>query len=237
MQKSGSGWFFNLTNDLLVATGNQDVRQIRERYHLHPFMKYYNCNIGRPILPKVAILTVIHYLGNTFVVKTHSFPSPSLRYQISRKIVKATYIYRDPRDAVVSAYEHGKRLRSQGQIHSFATLKTLEEAILRARNWLKIWEAWNSQPNTLLVRYEDLLSQPENELRRLANFLNLTLAEDKRIKIISAYQPESNEDLAGKGLHFNKGVIGRYRSVMTSHELKLCTEQFGDYLNLMGYET
>ncbi len=44
--KSGSGWYFNLKNDLLIAAGHQDVRDIRKKFNLESCMKYYNCNMS-----------------------------------------------------------------------------------------------------------------------------------------------------------------------------------------------
>ena len=34
MPRAGSGWYYNLTNDLIIAAGYQDGHKIRQRYHL-----------------------------------------------------------------------------------------------------------------------------------------------------------------------------------------------------------
>jgi len=34
MPRAGSGWYYNLTHDLVTATGGEDARLIRRRYHL-----------------------------------------------------------------------------------------------------------------------------------------------------------------------------------------------------------
>ena len=46
MPRAGSGWYYNLTNDLILATGGQDARQIRKKYHLGRILTEVNCNIG-----------------------------------------------------------------------------------------------------------------------------------------------------------------------------------------------
>ena len=46
MPRAGSGWYYNLTHDLVTATGGQDARQIRQRYHLESILTEVNCNIG-----------------------------------------------------------------------------------------------------------------------------------------------------------------------------------------------
>jgi hypothetical protein len=238
MQKAGSGWYFNMINDLLVAGGQQDVRAIREKYHLHPILKYHNCLLSRPVWPKLILLLVPHLFGNTFVVKTHNRPTESLRWLMSRDVVRATYIYRDPRDVVVSAYRHGRKLRKQGQTHSFAKLETLEEAILATQEWLDVWDTWITTDGVLHTRYEDLLADPVVEMLRVADFLSLGVAAREVAKIVASYEPEGKaapEALEQAGLHFDKGMVGRFRTVMEAEEQALCREYYGDHLERMGY--
>jgi hypothetical protein len=240
MQKSGSGWYFNLTNDLLVAAGHQDVRVLRGRFRLQRLMKHHNCNIGRPILPRLAVLTSLHLMGNTYVVKTHSRPTPSLQALISLGVARVAYIYRDPRDAAISAYDHGCRLRQEGETQTFARLKTMESAILNARNWVETWEQWMACRGILTTRYEDLLTDPAGELQRLAHYLSIELSTEELQPIIARYQmnksSESQDSNVRRSLHFHKGVVGRFRDVLSADEIALCQEVFGDYLEKMGYQ-
>lgn len=237
MQKSGSGWYFNLTNDLLVAAGYQDVRITRQRFHLQSILKHHNCNIGQLTPLKLACVAVPHFYGNTFVVKTHSRPSMSLRFLMSLGIVKATYIYRDLRDVVVSGFEHGQKIREEGETHTFAEWDSFETAVFIVKRLLPAWEEWIQCDHVLIVRYEDLLAAPINELERLVDFLSLDrrLKYEDLLRITSTYQPDKLDVSRANHLHFNRGVIGRYREVMSQEQLDLCSEHFGDYLQKMGY--
>jgi hypothetical protein len=240
MQKSGTGWYFNMTNDLLVAAGYRDVRVVRQKFFLHPILQGYNCNMGRPTHFKWACLLVPHMFGNTFVVKTHGPPSPGgLGYLLSRKILKATYCYRDPRDVAVSAFEHGEKIRAGGQMHTFGKLGSIEASIDFVKKLLSIWEEWlqcsRVFDHVLLVRYEDLLADRMGELGRLANFLEIEVAAEILGEIAKTYQVDPSSGNL-KGLHFNKGVVGRFREVMNRQQLDLCQEHFGTYLQEMGYE-
>lgn len=97
------------------------------------------------------LLLVPHSLGNTLVVKTHEAPSTSLRYLVSRGIAECTYIYRDPRDVAISAFENGRKLRSQGQeTHVIARLHSIEDAILFANKLLPIWDRWMKCDNVTM---------------------------------------------------------------------------------------
>ena len=112
-------------------------------------------------------------------------------------------------------------------------------AILAAKEWLQIWEEWTALENVLVARYEDLLDDPRGEVERLLQFLSLPVAEQEVEQIVAAYQ--TNEDAAkkdehlGLGMHFHKGISGRFRTMMTDEQLALCDEQFGRYLPGMGY--
>ena len=117
MQKSGTAWFFNITNDMLIAAGFDDVRKIREQFGLQSILLYHNCNIEDLAAKKMSRVIIPHNQGHTFVVKTHSGPSPSLLSLISENIIKAAYIYRDPRDVVLSVMDHGQNQKQRGNPH------------------------------------------------------------------------------------------------------------------------
>ncbi|MDF1516265.1 MAG: hypothetical protein P1S60_20815, partial [Anaerolineae bacterium] len=80
MVKSGSGWYYNMTNDLMVVGGHQDARYVRDKYHLNSIMRYSNCNIEYPILPIMMMLLIPHMQGHTFAVKTHQAPTWTVKY-------------------------------------------------------------------------------------------------------------------------------------------------------------
>lgn len=235
MEKAGTGWYFNMTNDLIIASGVADIRQVREKYRLHFMLRYYNCNIGRPMLGKLIPLLIPHALTSSFVVKTHSSPPAAWSALAKNGPFTATYIYRDPRDVAISAFDHGRELRQKGETHSFASLQTIEQAIQITGEWLKTWDAWQKAPQTLLVRYEDLLGNPLQEVKRLTHFLNLDLPKERLEQIVASYQKDSAEVSQHEGLHFNKGIVQRYRQVLNTEQLALCEKLFSPYLEKMGY--
>ena len=57
MPRAGSGWYYNLTNDLMLAGGAQDAHQIRQRYRLQGILTEVNCNIAA--LPARRLLAVL----------------------------------------------------------------------------------------------------------------------------------------------------------------------------------
>ena len=238
MQKAGTGWYFNLTNDLLVAAGYQDVRDIRDKYDLHSILKYGNCNLEQLTRRNLDLVAIPHFAGNTFVVKTHCAPSTSLRGLVSAGMIRATYIYRDPRDVAISAFEHGQMLRSRGETdHQFARLNSIADAIYLTKRYLVVWDEWMQFGLALTVHYEDLIADIVGELERLAGFLSIDVPSEVLHQIVTAYQVAQIKVDGRKigRLHFNRGLVGRFKEVMSPEELDLCRQHFGDYLQKMGY--
>lgn len=236
LKKSGSGWLFNMTNDLLVQAGHQDVRALRRDYGLEAVLLEDNCRVN-PNGVNLARLLPAHLQGNTFAVKTHAGPTPSLRLLMALGIAKTTYIYRDPRDVVLSALDHGKRVRNAGQANVLAALQNVEDAVHYVRPLLDDWEAWTRTRQALMIRYEDLVDDAGGVLDLLAGFLQLDVSEADRRAVVARYASKNQNTVVQQRTHFNKGVTERFRSQMSPEELALCQNQFGPYLQRMGYAT
>jgi hypothetical protein len=76
MPRAGSGWYYNLTNDLMLANGAQDARQVRQRYRLQKILTEVNCNIGALTPWRLLAVLPPSLLGNTYTIKVHAAPTP-----------------------------------------------------------------------------------------------------------------------------------------------------------------
>ena len=233
MPRAGSGWHYNLIHDLLVAGGGQDARQVRARYRLHPFLTEVNCNIG--VLKAYRILPVLLpcLFGNTYAIKTHARLTPFVQNFIRRGWILPAYIYRDPRAALLSAYEYGHRSRERGSANAFAALNSIEEAIEFMHEYARVWEAWMACEEALHVRYEDLLNDYEVEAARLIEFLGFQEITPELRAVVDRYRPDRGE--GQKGTHFRYGQAERFREVLSEGELSRCNREFAPYLARMGY--
>jgi len=86
----------------------------------------------------------------------------------------------------------------------------------------------------LIARYEDLLTDYDNEVTRLVGFLGLNGSGPDARKVIDGYRPGAAE--GQQGLHFYKGKIGRFRESYSAQEQVILQEKLGSYLPRMGYE-
>ena len=233
MPRAGSGWHYNLVHDLMKTTGCADAHQIREKYHLQNILTEVNCNIGVLSARRLARVTVPALMGNTFVIKAHSSPTSSSHLLQRLGLLRTTYIYRDPRDAMLSAYDYGQRALQKGRPNAFSHLTDFQKSLDFIVEYVHIWEKWMKEKDVLIARYEDLLTNYDNEVARLVPFLKLNPANLDVQKVVDSYRPGAAE--GQQGLHFYKGKIGRFRDTYTLEEQAVMNEKLRPYLEKMGY--
>src|SRR5512147_1115914 len=200
MPRAGSGWHYNLIHDLMQTTGCADARDIRRRYHLEKILTEVNCNIGVLSLRRLAMVSVPALAGNTFVIKAHSGPTTASRVLRRLGLLRITYIYRDPRDAMLSAYNYGQRALKKGRPNAFSHLTDFGRTLEYMMEYVHIWEKWIGEKNVLVARYEDLLTDYDNEVAKLVGFLKLNGAQPEVQKVIDHYRPGAAD--GQQGLHF-----------------------------------
>jgi hypothetical protein len=236
MPRAGSGWHYNLANELMLANGAKEARVIRRRYHLEKILTEVNCNIGALTPWRVLAVLIPSLLGNTFVIKAHAAPTPFALSVIRRGLIRPTYIYRDPRDAMLSAMENGQRALQRGRPNAFSPYVEFPAALDFMLGYLRIWEAWMGCKQAMSVKYEDLLVNYEVEAYRLVDFLGLEPDHPSVRHVIEKYRPEQAQP-AQKGIHFVHGKIGRFRQKFTPDQQAILAEKMGSYLCWMGYES
>ena len=242
MPRAGSGWHYNLVHDLMETTGCADARDIRERYRLQNILTEVNCNIGVLSARRLSLVALPALVGNTFVIKAHAGPTSASRLLQRLGLLRITYIYRDPRDAMLSAYDYGQRAVQKGRPNAFSDLTDFQKSVDFIMEYIHIWEKWMSEKNVLTARYEDLLTDYDNQVTQLVRFLKLNndkpeaRAEGSRSvqKVIDHYRPGAAE--GQQGLHFFKGKIGRFREAYSAQEQAILKEKLSPYLQRMGYD-
>ena len=115
-------------------------------------------------------------------------------------------------------------------------------------SWANHGQSWVNQQEipVLLMRYEDLLVQPEQHFRRLANFLNLPAEESLIREAVASTRFDklrAKEDAEG-GFHerpegcerfFRSGRSGEGLEQLTGDQLKQLEEAFAEPLHRFGY--
>ncbi len=179
------------------------------------------------------------------------------------------HIVRDGRDVAVSAMHHWWRLAKdrggvfeltpeelairdayqenrEGFLASGRSIFTEERLSQLARRWgYRVGKAYREGTalygeRYLEIRYEDLLRDPPDTLRRVLGLLGAHT--DGRV-IERCIQASSFERVSSRqrgeedsGSFFRKGVAGDWRSVFTERDRKIYEELAGDQLMAMGYD-
>lgn len=235
MPRAGSGWHYNLIHDLMKTTGCADAQDIRKKYGLQKILTEVNCNIGVLSPRRLAMVTLPALMGNTFVIKAHAGPSGASRLFASLGLLRITYIYRDPRDAMLSAFDYGQRALTKGRPNAFSHLSDFEKSVDFMMEYVRIWEKWMSEKNVLVARYEDLLTNYDVESSKLVSYLKLDVTKPEVKAVLDQYRPGAND--GQQGLHFYKGKIGRYKESYTSEQKRVLLTKLIKYLERMGYDT
>lgn len=233
MESAGSGWLFNMTNELLQAAGHRDVRDLRDEFGLIDVLHHDNCNV-RDLTQEVwDRIEPALAAGHSFVVKSHKRPSELVRRLSAEGKVISTYIHRDPRDVVVSAFQRGERRRARGRTDSFGRIRSIYLGLMwmRARQ-LPVYEAWRAEPKAMLVRYEDLRNDATATLRALCEHLGLALADERIADVATDYEGENAHGKAGS--HYRGGASRQDQ--LTATQLRLANLLFRRSLVSMGYE-
>jgi hypothetical protein len=233
MPRAGSGWHYNLLHDLMKTTGASDARAVREKYRLQSILTEVNCNIGVLSGRRLAMVALPALLGNTFVIKAHAGPTSASRLFQRLGLLRTTYIYRDPRDAMLSAYDYGQRALKKGRPNAFSHLTDFRSSVDFLMDYVRIWEKWMKEKDVLIARYEDLLTNYDHEAARLVGFLKLDARDAAVRNVIDRYRPGAAE--GQQGLHFYKGKIGRFRDSYSAEEQAVLKQKLSPYLERMGY--
>ena len=232
MQKAGTGYAYNLIHDLVSKTVGTNSSSIKNYSLIKNHLKWENNAIGSNLnLNLLLRLWITSLMYKPFVVKTHGRPSVWLHKMTKLGMIKLIYIYRDPRDVLVSVLDHGEKIRMKGGAHTFAKWDTFDKAFKRIKLYISVWKKYNKFENILIVKYEDLIKDPLSTMLRIKDFMKIQIKSDEIQKIIDVYDDKSKSSI----LHLNKGVSGRYLEKMTPSQIKSINTECRDTLLQMGY--
>lgn len=170
-------------------------------------------------------VSVAHFLWN------HSMNEENGIYELNdEEIQKREEYRRDP-----STFE-GKSLFSEKRLAEIATGWASEVSRAAERGPELLGD------NYLEARYENLLTQPETEVKRILGFLGADSSEQSIRECVDATgfeqmssRKSGQED--SSSVRFRKGVAGDWKNVFTERDKQIFKEHAGDSLVKLGYES
>lgn len=160
------------------------------------------------------------------------------------------FIYRDPRDVLVSHVHYATDMHTGHGMHQrYSKLEDFNERLKLAITGVnaddvymvsveKRYDAvfgWLEQPNTLCLKFEDLINDQVNTLGKVVDQFekvgyDLPTERGKAIEILrEAIQP-------GRSHTFRSGKTGGWKNAFTVEHKALFNEVAGDLLIRLGYE-
>ena len=141
------------------------------------------------------------------------------------------YLIRDPRDMALSVLAYNDRIGGAGFGYERRTF--LDEVARSAAELLDLFRSDPSRP--LLVRYEDLISEPHREMSRIFGAVGVDASPGTVGEVVSA----ANERLPGMENHRTStsmhASVGRWRDELDRDQRAVWTEKFADVLCACGY--
>ena len=155
---------------------------------------------------------------------------------------KMIYVARNPMDACVSFYHHmssssgskGNKSGCQGGFQSFFKL-FIDDHVPFGPFWTHFKEAWDlrNHPNFLLIFYEDMKSDFPASIKKVAEFLNVSLTDDEVESIadgltIDKMKANTTSNIV-KNVLLRKGIVGDWKEHFTDkmvEEMKAYNEKW-----------
>lgn len=177
------------------------------------------------------ILCKVHDEFGGIVIKTHEPPNEDIKRLVEMYGAKVTCCYRDPRDVILSAIDHGKRTRKGlDKSGAFRDIFTVEDAAKEFVNWSEIYFKWKEYGDVLLVQYERFIHDEVNTITNVLKFIDAHL---NRNDLLSIHIKQ--EKLKTTKENYNKGVSNRWKDEMSDNELSICNIFLSEIIEDMGY--
>ncbi|MBF0231900.1 MAG: sulfotransferase domain-containing protein [Desulfamplus sp.] len=205
--KSGITWFQHLMSGIIYDVDLSTIR-FGEVNDLIPDVHYKSSYI-RKISP--------------MFFKSHSTPKPEYRNVI--------YIIRDGRDVTVSFFHHYLQKFPKDNVNY---TKIINGYYANSTTWAKHVESWLENPfnaNLLIIKYEHLLNNPINTLKKVCEFTKKQVTDKKLQTIVEVSsfnnlkQKEhswgmDNPSWPQQNTFFRKGVVGDYKNELPQKNLE-----------------
>ena len=183
--------------------------------------------VGKELVGHVAEEWTVEEMATkpeTLIVKTH---------RRALDTYPAIYLHRDGRDSIVSYAR--KKTEQDGSFDD-----ALQELITGSKSSTGTWGQnvlhWlnRESDNTVLVRYQDLITEPERVVEQALQQLKL----DVELKIDIGAAPGFEELQTVNGRFFRRGEVGSYKDEMPDelHELFWQQPDHQEAMRLLGYE-
>lgn len=217
--------------------------------HLHSFYAEYEGESGLS-RPASKAESWVSSLGARDVASAHLFARPDIVARVATPAFVPYFIFRDPRDVVVSHVFYVTEMEPRHVHHAYyASLPDFDSRLrvsILGRPELKIefpdiaarfepYLPWLDAPGVLSLHFEDLVNDRPSALEAiLDHFLVRAPLLRPRGELLSALESAINP---GRSPTFRSGKTGEWKRFFKAEHRELFKRVAGDLLQRLGYES
>ena len=228
--KSGNTWVRSIISSLLYSDDGNFSFELMSKVSQFPEKKYFKNFINdfgnfNQIKEKwISAQDMINLDNQIKVLKTHQgkYTVGKDSFTNDQNTLATIYIVRDPRTLISSISNHytltfdeaSNFLMTPQIIGNSKRWEDKETGIkCLLGKWNDHYRSWTrNKSNLLLIKYEDLIQNPENELEKIINFLkkylNFEKNNNKNKKILETTSFKNLKEMEQKGL-FRENVLNK----------------------------
>ena len=219
---------------------------------VNPGMPPLNRNEENSNLSEVQILNRIQALKPGDIAYTYLVAEEPYFSALQAPGMAPIFVYRDPRDVVVSHVFYATDMHAGHAMHAYytQTLHSTEERIEAAilgvdlpgltltpiRKKYERYLRWLSCPEVLSLSFEEMIQTRSLAIQKILDYLSARGFTPKMSRETMIQTLEATVQPKRSGT-FRKGKPGNWREHFTPRLVDLFKEQTGDLLEVLGYET
>ncbi|MBH67195.1 MAG: sulfotransferase [Rhodospirillaceae bacterium] len=264
--KSGNTWMRAFLANYVMNTKEPfQIEDLRAFTLSDTRPRFFQEAAGRPVEELSDIETVelrgraqeliANFKPHDHFVKTHSQNTIWADHQLINPLVSkgAIYLVRNPLD-LASSYAAHLGLNLDDAINLMAsdqnaTLQVNYNVLTFIGSWEKHVTSWlqNDQLPSLLIRYEDLLTNPLEEFSKVLRALGTQIVEERlsrAIQFSSFTELAKQENASGfserpphADRFFRQGKSGSWKEQLSSQQIERITGKHGRVMKMLGYLT
>ncbi len=197
-------------------TGTHWIRQVVEKSTGHKTCNMYE---DKPTyVDKKVLLIKIHARSRRIAYVKALLLLPAFKFG-----GKYIYVYRDPRDAIISLYEMYRKLKNLPNLDETKFLSVYDP--IRQYQWeINSWVLSN-QKNVLIVKFEELKRSPNNVFKKIFDYIgvNAEISENAVKKMVAT----SDSKIRPRGTIYGwKKTSGEYQNIITTVSYRLKRNRF-----------
>ena len=229
-----------------ILLGFSNVAPFSKR--VHSFYAEYEGESGRKRSPEQA-LTWLDSLGACDIASAHLFARPDAVKRVCSPKFVPYFIFRDPRDVVVShvfyvtdmeaSHVHHAYYQALSDFNARLNVSILgrpdtEVEFSNIADRFAPYIGWLDQPEVLAIHFEDLILERASALARIMDhFLARAPLPAARQLILNSLEISINPK---KSPTFRSGKTGEWKKYFTDEHKKIFKGAAGDLLVKLGYE-